>query len=126
LLLTIQVSPGPVHFLQDAAHDTLAFAPGVDLGVVEEVHSVVVGELHQGLGNVVRDELAEGEPGAERQLGNLETGASKAAIAHLHVVKIGPWTPPPHLRGMSGDLLLQGAGAVGHYPHARRVGGLLF
>ena len=63
---------GPFHLLQDTAHDTFALALGIDLRVVEEVDPVIVGDPHQCFGGVVRDLLAEGEPGAEGQLGELE------------------------------------------------------
>src|SRR6056297_2879836 len=41
-----QVTPLPSKFLQRLTHDYLGFSPGVCFGVVEEIHTCVIGDLH--------------------------------------------------------------------------------
>ena len=72
----------PLHLLQHLAHDLLALAAGVDLGVVEEVDAVVIGDHHELFGGGVADLLAEGEPAAQAQFTDLEAAISEVTVAH--------------------------------------------
>ena len=77
----LQARPGEL--LQHGAHDLLALAARVDLGVVEEVHPGVERRGHQFARGARVDLVAVGDPGAKGQFGNLEAGAAEATVVHV-------------------------------------------
>ena len=76
----------PAELGDDAAHDRLALAAGVGLGVVEEVAAGVVGRLHALHRQVVLHLGVERHPRAERQHRQLEPGAPEPAVLHSSVM----------------------------------------
>ena len=71
---------------QHVAHHPLGFAMVVDLGVVEEIDAVVVGQRQQFARLGTPHLLAEGDPGAERQRGQLQAGMTKATVLHGEIL----------------------------------------
>ena len=74
--------PRPAELGEHAAHDRLALATGVGLGVVEEVAPGVVGRLHALHRQVVLHLGVERHPRSERQHRDLQAGASEPAVLH--------------------------------------------
>lgn len=68
------------------AHHAFGFAVGVGLGVVEEVDAVVVGGGEQFARFPAPHLLAEGDPGAEGERGQLEARRAEAAVLHARVL----------------------------------------
>ena len=64
------------------AEDRLGLTQGIDLGGVEEVHSVVAGEGELLFGEGRIDLGPKGHPGAEGQHADLETGITEPAVLH--------------------------------------------
>jgi hypothetical protein len=63
----------PAELLDRIAHDPFGFAAGVGLGVVEEVDAGVVGGRHAFAGDIEADLPTVRDPGAKRQLAQLDT-----------------------------------------------------
>ena len=89
----------PGEFAQHLAHDRLALAAGVRLGVVEEVAARVAGGSHALEGELVVELGVEGDPAAERQHAHLQPGVAEPAVFHVGIdVGGGHVGDPTHLR----------------------------
>src|SRR5215470_1983958 len=72
----------PAELLQDIAHDGLGRASGIDLGVVEEIHTGCKGRGHAFAGELLPHLVAIGDPGAQGELAHPEPGGAKSTIVH--------------------------------------------
>jgi hypothetical protein len=71
---------------EDLAPRALGRAAAVDVRRVEEVDADVEGGVRAGARLVERDAAGVGEPGAERDLRDLEIRGAELAVAHVHTV----------------------------------------
>src|SRR3970282_1790034 len=80
-------------------HHVFGAAGGVHVGVVEEVHSQVVGAVEKVGSRRLVDLLAEGQPGSQRNLAQLQAAASHPSVVHLTLGGFTEWILP---RGVVG------------------------
>src|SRR6185437_7543898 len=73
----------PAHLLQRLAHDLLALAGRVHLGVVEEVHAGVPRGRHALARGGSVELIAVRHPRAEGKLAHLEAGAAESPVFHV-------------------------------------------
>src|SRR5204862_4040224 len=73
----------PGELLQRLAHDLLALAVRVDLGVVEEIDAAIEGRRHAVARRGGVDLVAVRHPRAEGKLAHLQAGAAESSIVHF-------------------------------------------
>ena len=76
------VQPRPLQLAQRLAHQRLAAAAGVDLGVVEEVDAGVVGGGHHLARRRSVDLVVVGHPGPEGENADTQAGTAETTVLH--------------------------------------------
>src|SRR5699024_5883016 len=83
-----QVGAFPAGPADDVAHHPFGFAVRVAFRVVKEVHPSLPGCFHARVGHVFANLGAEGNPGTERQLGDLQAGRTEITVFHVLTSRI--------------------------------------
>ncbi len=76
------VEPVPLELRQRLTHQSLAFAIGIDLGIVEKIDSRIARGGHHLAHARSIDLIVKRHPGAERKQADLQATAAKTAIKH--------------------------------------------
>ncbi len=76
---------GPTEFLKDAAHDRLGLAPGIHLGVVEEIAARLAGSVDAVACETGVELVTEGDPAAEGQHAHSQAGRTEASVLHVRI-----------------------------------------
>ena len=75
----------PTEFPKDAAHDRLGLAPGIHLGVVEEIAARLAGGVDAVTGETGVELVAEGDPAAEGQHAHTQAGRTETSVLHVRI-----------------------------------------
>src|SRR3954454_11097036 len=87
----VRVARAPCEDLPPCA---LGCAAAIDVRRVEEVDAGLEGRVGARARLVERDAAGVGEPGAERDLGDLEGRRAELAVAHAHTLRLGRLSGP--------------------------------
>src|SRR5688572_12122256 len=72
----------PVQLLERRSHDLLRAPALIAFGVVEEVDAMIEGDAYEACRLIDVELLGEGDPGAKRELADLEASLAEAAVFH--------------------------------------------